>query len=167
MLSDRRVEAPGTGAALEIAVGYLDWLRETLLLKCQGLTESQLTWSPVPSGTCLLGLVKHSIQVERYWIATIIAGLDVEFLRSRADPDADWRIEPSETFDSIRELYEAEWERSNEILATVSWDDVPANPDSPRAESVGWIMTHMVEEVARHCGHADLIRELIDGQTGE
>jgi uncharacterized damage-inducible protein DinB len=165
---DTRIEPPGIGPALEISVGYLTWLRETLLMKCEGLSEEQLRWSPVPSGVSLLGLVKHSIQVERYWIATIVGRLDVEFLRSDEDPNADWRIEPGESLPSIRELYQAEWARTSDVLTRVSWDDVPPNPEgSTRPESVGWILTHMIQEVARHCGHADIIREQIDGQTGE
>jgi uncharacterized damage-inducible protein DinB len=163
-----RTEPPGTGPAIELTQGFLGWLRETLLMKCAGLSEEQLWWSPVPSGTSLLGLVKHSIRVERYWITQIIGGLDAEVGEPDEDPDAEWRIEPGESFASIRDQYRAEWARSRDVLGRVSWDDVPPNPTgSTRPESVGWILTHMVEEVARHCGHADLIRELIDGQTGE
>lgn len=165
---DTRSEPPGVGPAIEISAGYLAWLRETLLLKCDGLTEEQLRWSPVPSGTSLLGLIKHSIRVERYWIASTIGQREVEPVSTSQDSDSEWRVEPGYTFASLRDLYQAEWARSSEVLAQVSWDDIPPNPEgSARPESVGWILTHMVEEVARHCGHADLIRELIDGEVGE
>jgi hypothetical protein len=92
----------------------------------------------------------------------------VELAWTRDDPDGDWRIEPGESFASLRDLYIAEGKRSRQVLANVNWDDIPPDPtDRNRQLSVGWILTHMVEETARHCGHADLIRELLDGETGE
>jgi uncharacterized damage-inducible protein DinB len=163
-----RTDPPGIAGPLEMTSNFHRFLRETLIWKCTGLTEEQLRWSPVPSGTSLLGLLKHSVFVERGWISRYIGGLDVDPGWTRDDPDADWRIEPGETFESIRALYHAEAARSGEVLQGVSWDDVPPDPTGRnRTLSVGWILTHMVEEVGRHCGHADLIRELVDGQTGE
>ena len=163
-----RIEPPLSGPTLPLVAGFHGWLRETLFLKCAGLTEEQLRWSPVPSGTCLLGILKHSLYVERWWIAAVIGQRDVDFVWTDEDPDADWRIEPDDTLASISDLFHAEAARSANVLAGVEWDDMrlrPGRDDPPR--SVGWVMTHMIEEVARHCGHADLIRELIDGNVGE
>lgn len=168
MDEDKRFEPPHSGSAIEITTGFHRFLRDTLLWKCSGLTEEQLHWSPVQSGTCLLGILKHSVYVERWWIARYIGGLDVEMIWTKEDPDRDWRIEPGETYESIRDLYLAEAERSAQVLAGVDWNYIPTDPtDRNRSLSVGWILTHMVEEVARHCGHMDLIREMIDGATGE
>jgi len=165
---DIRFEPPHSAAALEMTAAFHRFLRETLLWKCSGLTEEQLRWSPVPSGTSLLKLLKHSIHVERWWVTRYIGGQDVALAWSTDDPDGDWRIEPGETFDILRKHYVDEGERSRAALAGVEWDHVPADPTGrDRKLSVGWVMTHMVEEVARHCGHADLIRELLDGETGE
>jgi uncharacterized damage-inducible protein DinB len=163
-----RTEPLTVGGAVGQVSSFHSFLRETLLWKCSGLTEEQLRWSPVLSGTCLLGILKHSVYVERWWISRYIGGLDVRGVSSEEDPDADWRIEPGESFETIRELYLAEGERSRNVLSAISWDQVPEDPTGrKRTLSVGWILTHMVEEVGRHCGHADLIRELIDGQVGE
>ena len=165
---DWRLDPSPTGNPVEVVTAFHRFLRDTLVWKCAGLTEEQLRWSPVPTGTSLLGLLKHSAYVERGWISRYIGGVDVDPGWSPDDPDADWRVEPGETFESIRDLFAAEAERSAEVLAGVSWEDVPVDPTGrDRGLSVGWVLTHMVEEVGRHCGHADLIRELIDGQTGE
>lgn len=165
---DWREEPPGIASPVEMTIAFHRFLRDTLVWKCSGLSEEQLRWSPVPSGTSLLGLLKHSAYVERGWISRYIGGQDIDPGWTSEDPDADWRIETGETFESIRALYDAEAARSAAVLKGVAWDDVPPDPTGrDRTLSVGWILTHMVEEVARHCGHADLIRELIDGRTGE
>jgi uncharacterized damage-inducible protein DinB len=163
-----RTEPLIAGEAVEQVGSFHRFLRETLLWKCSGLTEEQLRWSPVPSGTCLLGILKHSVYVERWWISRYVGGLDVQGVSTAEDPDADWRIEPGESFDSIRDLYLAEGERSRDVLSSATWDQTPEDPTGRnRGLTVGWILTHMVEEVGRHCGQADMIRELIDGQVGE
>ena len=163
-----RTEPPYPAGPVEQVMGFHAFLRETLLWKCDGLTEDQLRWSPVPSGTCLVGIVKHSVYVERWWISRYISGVDLTMPWSEADPDADFRIEPDESFASIRAMYLAEAARTADILAGADWNTIPPDPSGKdRGFNVGWILTHMVEEVARHCGHADLIRELLDGQTGE
>ena len=163
-----RMEPQPSGGPVEQVMGFHRFLRETLYWKCDGLTEEQLRWSPVPSGLTLLGILKHSVFVERWWISRYVGGLDVEFPWTDDDPDADWHIESGDTFASIHELYVAEARRSADLLANVDWQTVPDDPSGrDRGFTVGWILTHMVEEVGRHCGHADLIRELIDGQVGE
>lgn len=163
-----RLEPPRSGSPVEQVMGFHRFLRETLYWKCAGLTEEQLRWSPVPSGTCLLGILKHSVNVERSWIANIIGGQDVEFDFSDEDRDADWKVMPHDTFESVRAAYEAESERSVNVLANIKWEDVPKEAEAAaHGLNVGWILTHMVEEVGRHCGHADLIRVLIHGQMGE
>ena len=165
---DTRFEPPHSAGPLTMTAAFHRFLRDTLLWKCSGLTEEQLRWSPVESGTCLLGLLKHSIHVERWWITRYIGGKDVPLAWSSSDPDGDWRIEPGETFEILRGRYLAEREQSEAVLAGADWDHVPPDPTGRgRALSVGWVMTHMVEEVARHCGHADLIREMLDGEVGE
>src|SRR6478736_1169990 len=98
-----RTEPPRSGGPVEVVMGFHRFLRETLFWKCEGLTEEQLRWSPVPSGTCLLNILKHSLNVERWWILTVIGNLpDVEFDDSEDDLDADWRLEQGDTYASIR-----------------------------------------------------------------
>ncbi len=165
MSEDTRPNPPHAAAPVEMLAAFLDFLRATLLWKTEGLTDEELRRPLVPSGTCLLGLVKHSAYVERWWFQMVFAGLDVPVPWSDSDPDADWRIEPTDTTADIVTLYRAETARSREIVAGASWDDRAKRPG--KDHTLGWILSHMVEEVARHVGHADILRELIDGKTGE
>ena len=164
-----RHEPPHFGAPVEVVAGFHRFLRETLIWKCEGLSEEQLRWSPVPSGTCLLGILKHSVEVERWWINRAIGNHpDLPMLWGTDDPDADWRVESDDTFTAIRARFEVEAMQTEALLAKVGWDDATYDGRPHNADlSVGWILSHMVEEVARHCGQADIIREMIDGQTGE
>lgn len=118
-----------------------------------------------PSGASLLGLVKHSAAVERYWFQTIFTGIEEQPPRSERTPGADWRVEPEERATDIMACYQAAIADSRAVVAKAAWDDQAMSPDLD--VTVGWILTHMVEEVARHCGHADILRERIDGQAGE
>ena len=165
MTGDDRPEPPHAGPPKELVEGFLDFLRATLLWKLDGLSDDDLRRSLVPSGWSLLGMVKHIAYVERSWFQNVFLGEDVFFPWTDADRDADWRIEPGETTAAVLDFYRAECARSREIVAAAAWDDIAARPDLAR--SLGWILTHMVEETARHCGHADLVREMLDGATGE
>ena len=97
------------------------------------------------------------------------AGQEVSFPWTREDPDADWRIEPAETTGQVLALYDGECDRSRAIVAeSSSLDEVVEHPRRPGWRmSRRWILTHMIEETARHVGHADILREQIDGATGE
>ncbi|MEV0152153.1 DinB family protein [Micromonospora sp. NPDC050686] len=152
--------------------GWLDWHRDTLLHKCAGLTAEQLkTPSVEPSGLTLLGLVRHMANVERWWFRIRAAGQDVPGLYDDAeDPDADLNdyvgADPAETFAT----FAAEVAAAKAAVA-----DLPVEHVFPRTRrdgrgdemSLRWVYVHMIEEYARHNGHADLIRERIDGVTGD
>ena len=155
---------------------FLDYHRATLLWKIEGLSDADLRRSIVPSGVTLLGMVKHLAYVERWWFQAVFAGENVAFPWTDADPDADWRVEPGETTAEIIALYKAEVRRSREIVAAGDpdaltprtmgeLDSLARRPDEKK--SLRWIITHMIEETARHNGHADILRELTDGATGE
>lgn len=165
MDEDNRPEPPPAAPAREMVEAFLDFQRATLLWKISGLSDDDLRRSFVPSGITLLGMVKHLANVERWWFRMVFAGEDVAVAWTEADPDADWRVEPDETTAEIVALYNDEVARSRAIVANAAWDDVARQPG--REQTLGWILTHMVEEVSRHVGHADLFRELIDGQTGQ
>jgi hypothetical protein len=165
MDGNHRPEPPKAAPPVEMTAAFLDFLRATLLWKIDGLTDEEVRRPMVPSGSCLLGAVKHSGWVERWWFQRVFAGDDVEIIWQGDDPNADWTIEPHETTAEVIAFYEAETARSREIIRGRNWDDL-ANSTS-QGHTLGWIMTHMVEEVARHCGHADIFREMIDGKTGE
>jgi uncharacterized damage-inducible protein DinB len=161
---DRR-EPPPSGSERELLGAFLDFHRDTLLWKVTGLTDEQLKARRTPSGMSLLGLVKHLAYVERSWFQRRFLGQDVYIPWRSGDPDGDFRIEPGDTFDTVVAFYKAEVETSRRIAAAASLDTIARDADPPR--SLRWIMIHMIEETARHNGHADLMRELADGKTGE
>lgn len=161
-----RIDPPFAADEKTTLAAYLDYHRATLLRKVAGLTDEQARWSPVPSGTSLFGLVSHLTGVERWWFASVIAGLDVAFPWRDDDPDADWRGPDGATLAEVVTAYEAECARSREVYAAADLDTVVT--EGPRAgRNVRYVVVHMIEETARHNGHADLLREQLDGGTGE
>jgi uncharacterized damage-inducible protein DinB len=161
------------GAADERAMleGWLDYHRATLEWKCDGLSDEQLRERSVsPSALSLLGLVRHMVEVERAWFRIRFKGEEVQptyFTNERPNDDFDdlESSPPSDVFDEWR----AECERSRSIAAAAALDDLSVGSRAKTGEQVSmrWIMTHMIEEYARHNGHADLLRERIDGATGD
>ena len=144
--------------------GFLNYQRDTMVWKVEGLDRTQALLRLVPSGTTLLGMLKHLAYVERYWFRSVLAAEDVPFPWSDHDPDADWRIEPGETVESIIALYREECGAADGAAAAYALDDVSRGQD--RHFSLRWILGHMIEETARHCGQADILRELTDGAVG-
>ena len=155
---------PQSGDERAMLTTFLDFQRDVLLRKVGGLDDDGLRRVMTPSGLTLLGLLKHIAYVERYWFRSIFAGEDVTFPWTDADPDADWRPEPGETAERIATLYRDEVARAREITSRASLDESSASPASD--ETFRWILFHMLEEYARHLGHADLMREFVDGRTG-
>ncbi len=137
---------------------FLDRYRETIIWKLQGLSKEQASRHLVPSATTLLGVVKHLAFVERGWFQEDFAGQAAE-----GDPETDFVIEPTDTIESILQLYQDEIANSRAIVARSSLDDL-AHKAGPH--SLRWILVHMIEETARHAGHADILRELTDGAIG-
>jgi uncharacterized damage-inducible protein DinB len=155
----------------EMLEGWLDYHRATLEMKCEGLSPEQLRDPSVsPSSLTLLGLVRHMAEVERHWFRNIFGGEDAPPLFfTEEDPDGDFNDLESATPEQAMATWHGECDRAREIWAAASLDDVGKVRGSRTGEefSMRWIMTHMVEEYARHNGHADLIREAIDGVTGD
>jgi hypothetical protein len=160
-----RPDPPYVASERDMLDAFLDFHQRTLLLKIDGLDEAQLRRSFVPSGTCLLGLVKHLAYVHRWWFRRVFAGEDVVIPWLEGDNDADWRIEAGETTESIVALYRDEVGRARAIVRAAQPDDLARMAGKPH--SLRWVLAHMLEETARHNGHADIFRELTDGQTGE
>jgi hypothetical protein len=150
---------------------WLDFHRATLLSKCSGLTAEQLKLRPVePSALSLLGLVRHMAEVERWWFTMHAAQRDVGYPFGTDDrPDADF--DDVENADAAADLdvLIAEFALSRASVAGLDLDFVvPSRGDHPeRTRDIRWIYVHMIEEYARHNGHADLLRERIDGATGD
>ena len=155
---------PKHGYEKETLLGFLDNNRAVMVWKLDGVSEEDARRPMVDSGTSLLGLVKHLAWVERSWFQSTFAGQEMDFPWSKEDPDADFRIEPGESIADIVALYQSAVADCNAVIATRDLDERAAGGrDNP---SLRWIMGHMVEETARHAGHADIVRELIDGKTG-
>ncbi|HEY7928224.1 MAG: DinB family protein [Candidatus Dormibacteria bacterium] len=144
----------------------LDWYRDNLVRKVEGLDRDAATRRLVPSMTTLLGIVKHLAYVERGWFQIAFLGKHLYRPSTDGGDDAEFRIDDAETVSGILGLYQQEVSRSREIVAAANLDD-HAQREKRRDYTLRWIMVHMIEETARHVGHADILREQTDGARGE
>ncbi|MGW6934903.1 DinB family protein [Lentzea sp. NPDC054927] len=145
----------------------LDYLRATIELKVEGLAEGDAARAVLPSKlTTAAGVVKHVRWVEHHWFEVVLAGRGSRAPYTMEDPDADWRVEEGETLAGLLEDYRRQASVSREILAGVELDgEVPFRGD--RTVSARWVLAHVIEETARHAGQLDVVRELLDGSTGD
>lgn len=165
---DTRTQPPYRGNEKDTLSGFLQFLRETISAKCRDLTEEQMRSTPTVSSMNLLGMVKHLTIVERYWFQGVFLDADVDLPWSEEDPDGDWRTSDSDTAAAALEAYATEGEISNQIVRDHDLDALARwAPSDEERRSLRWILVHMIEETGRHCGHADILREAIDGETGE
>ena len=157
---------PFTGGEKESLRVALDRHRDAILWKLEGLDDEQLRRSMVPSGTSLLGLVKHLAAVEYGWFCDTF-GREAEPLPfDDDDPDADLRVEPDETTADLLAFYGRARAAADRAIDEVGLEETGmawfGEPVTMR-----WVLIHMVEETARHAGHVDILRELLDGVTGD
>jgi hypothetical protein len=164
-----RVDEPTLGDERTILDGYLDWHRQTLLWKCAGLTAEQLKIaSAPPSNLTLLGLVRHMTEVERWWFTIRVHGAapnPIYCTDESPDGDFDDIADADPEADFAR--YAAECQASRKSVAGLPLEHTFISPRRQREIGLRWVYVHMIEEYARHNGHADLIRERIDGATGD
>ncbi|WP_037314432.1 DinB family protein [Amycolatopsis orientalis] len=149
----RDIGPPSTGPGeKDVLVGFLDYLRAAVAAKVDGVPETRARVPGVPSGTNLLGLVGHLAAVERHWLL--------------GEKVTDWKATfhpaPDATTATVLAAYRETIAATNDEIA--SWDDLSGA--GPRSASRRWTLTHLIEETARHAGHADILRELTDGSTG-
>ncbi len=163
-----RCEVPGIAPEREALEAWLDYHRDTLLWKCAGLTQEQLARRAVPpSGLSLLGLVRHMAQVERWWFRTWVAGEQAGYLYSTEDNlDADFDDVETAAAEADFATFRREVAAARAAAAGHSLDDTFVSFRG-NTLSTRWVFLHMIEEYARHNGHADLLRECIDGSTGD
>ena len=165
---ETRTEPPYRGNEKETLVGFLRFVRETIVQKCNGLTEEQMHSTPTVSRMSLMGMVKHLTIVERYWFQGVFLDADVDLPWSEDDPDGDWRTNESDTAEAALAAYLAECEISDRIVRDHEMERLASWATSAEeVRSLRWILVHMIEETARQCGHADILREAIDGEIGE
>jgi len=148
--------------------GWLDFHRATLLSKCAGLDEDQLTTRAVPpSELTLLGLLQHMTLVEVWWFDVVLLDSTTPLPYSRDDdPDAEFHDLSFASPEAVAEEFLAACERSRANAAPLELDTLTRRPGGRFPVDLRWLHTHMIEEYARHNGHADLLREVIDGATG-
>lgn len=164
---------PRAGGERETLLAFLDYYRAVVADKASGLDRDQLGVRLGPSTLTLGGIVHHLALVENWWFHQVLLGLEPgePWKSAPFDEDPDWDIsvaahlEPS----AILGRYRHECERARAAVDTVRSLDALSIRDTRRGEPVSlrWILVHMIEETARHAGHADLIRESIDGSTGD
>ncbi|MFM2072014.1 MAG: hypothetical protein RLZZ623_2277 [Actinomycetota bacterium] len=157
---------PPVGDEQESLFVSLDRHRDVVLWKLEGLTDEQVRRPMTPSGTTLLGLVKHLAAVEYGWFCETFGRSTEPLPFDEADRNADLRIEPHETTADIVAFYGRARAAANESIAELSPDDVGTAWFGDTV-SMRWVLIHMIEETARHVGHMDILRELLDGATGD
>jgi uncharacterized damage-inducible protein DinB len=164
-----RPQPPETGDERSMLTVWLDYQRATLLWKCEQLEGEDLARRGVPpSSLSLLGIVRHMDLVEWHWFDHIFAGTsNPPPMSTDEDRDADFNeLDPQQAMADI-EQFQERCDRSRSIVAAADNLDVLAASTSQGTVCLRWIMIHMIEEYARHNGHADLLREQIDGAVGE
>ncbi|MFI2199254.1 DinB family protein [Streptomyces sp. NPDC020192] len=166
-LPDGRPIPAMTGPERPMLESWLDFHRATLELKCRGLDDAQVRLaSAEPSALTLLGLVQHLAEVERNWFQRVLGGLDVPPV---FEEETGYALDPERGLAEALAVWRAEVARGRELLAERDLEDTGRIVDEPLAGvevSVRWVLIHLVEEYARHNGHADILRERIDGTTG-
>jgi uncharacterized damage-inducible protein DinB len=171
-----RPEPPLAAGEQETLAGYLDYQRSTLGWKCRGLESKGLNTTTAASTLTLGGILKHMALVEEAWFSRSLFDRPYappwDAVNFKEDPDWDLRTAAEDSPEELFLLWNAACEKSRSLLAeALARGDLSQLaqrtwPDG-RAPSLRWIMCHMIEEYSRHNGHADLLREAVDGETGE
>ena len=166
---------PVVSAETEILVHYLDQQRESVLEIVDGLPEAALLRPVFPSSWTCLSLIHHlAVDDERYWFRGVAAGEPIEF--PAYEDTTGWLVGPQVTAEQVFSLYQEEIARANAIIAATPLDalarrrdarwDTSGWPEPEQTVNMRWIILHIIEEPARHAGHLDTARELLDGRTG-
>ena len=168
-----RPDPPLAGDELATLLGFLDLQRATLEWKCRGLTDEQLAAPLPPTAMTLGGMLKHLARVEDNWFSEVVAEADKPEPWASMPWAAEWEHFTEDPGDELRRLWAERVAASRQIVAgqiahgPSALDATHAAWDGRGHVSLRWVLVHMIEEYARHNGHADLLRESIDGETGE
>jgi uncharacterized damage-inducible protein DinB len=162
MVEEQREPVPrNDGGEMDTALAFLSFARHCVVKKTDGLSDELLRRVMVGSGTSLLGLVQHLVDAERYWFGYHVGGRGVD------DYDFSMKVPADRSAVDVLRAYRDAIAASDEILAAVAdFDQVMAIPIEENRHTVRWVVAHMTGETTRHAGHADILRELIDGATG-
>ena len=160
--------SPYSGDERDVVNWLLDYQRYVMLRKVEGITEQQARMTTARSDLTLLGLIRHLAGVEQYWLGNVFLGLDESLPWDDPDDrDADFHPREDDTLAEAVALLRAEMGRARQLASTTPFDALSIRRRENQHVKLRWILVHRVEEYARHCGHADLLREAIDGATGD
>ena len=160
------IRVPFTGAEKESLKVSLDRHRDAVLWKLEGLGDDDLRRTMVPSGTSLLGLVKHLGSVEYGWFCETFGRPTEPLPFDENDPESDMRARPDETTEDVLAFYGRARAAADQVIDELDVEDT-GTAWFGDAVTMRWVLIHMVEETARHAGHIDILRELIDGMAGD
>ena len=165
---DRQLDDP-----TELLLGFLDYYRSVIIRKIEGLPDARLRASRLPSGWAPLELVKHLVYMEQRWLRWGFRAEQLPHPHGDEDQAGRWRVGPAETTADLIAALRAVGEQTRTIAAGARLADVSApggrfSDSDPRPQpTLGWILVYVLQEYARHAGHLDIARELIDGVIGE
>jgi uncharacterized damage-inducible protein DinB len=155
----------------ELLLGYLDFYRSVIARKLDGLTDAQLRGSPLPSGWTPLELLNHLVYMEARWVRWGFAAEQLPDPWGDQDESDRWRVGPEDTAAGLLAAMDAGGARTRAIAAAAELTDVAAAGGrfaaGDRRPTLAWVLFHVLQEYARHAGHLDIARELLDGATGE
>ncbi len=168
-----RPEVSLDGDEIDTLLGFLDYQRATLEWKCRGMSDEQLRMSLHPTAMTLGGLLKHLARVEAYWFSEVVAEGGKSEPWSTMEWAVEWQSSAADTGETLRGLWASQVDSSRRaVTAELEAGHAALGVTHPAWDGQGrpslrWVLVHMIEEYARHNGHADLLRESIDGETGE
>ncbi|MFB6816719.1 DinB family protein [Streptomyces sp. NPDC056347] len=148
---------------------FLDYVRDTARVKCEGVSPDDARRAPLPGSPLMTvaGLINHLSWVEYHWFEVMFLGGEDEGPWTEEDPDREMRIALDMPLDDVLALYAERTARYRELVASHDLDTLAVRPRGDgRHPDLRWIVLHLIEETARHNGHLDLIREIVDGTTG-
>jgi len=169
--SSRTDDIPASWDERTVLTTMLDYVRDTVHVKCAGLTDEQARRAPLPGSplTTISSLVSHLRWVEYYWIRVVLLGEQDQAPITDDDPDAEMRLALSIPLARLLAEYRASCEQLRQLVAPLDLDTSSRGAMSWRTEPVTlrWVLLHLIEETARHNGHIDILREMADGVTGQ
>ncbi|MER5479932.1 DinB family protein [Streptomyces sp. NPDC002734] len=164
-----RTDTPPTFDERATLVTFLDYTRATVHAKCEGLSDEDARKAPLPGSPLMsvAGLVSHVRWVEYYWFDVMFLGGEDILPGTEEDPDRDFRVDDDLPLARLLALYEDQCAGHRDLVAGLDLEATAARPISDgRHVTLRWVLLHLIEEIARHNGHIDILRELADGTTG-
>lgn len=165
-----RTDVPPTGDERASLVTFLDYVRDTAVMKCDGLSAQDAAAAPLPGSPLMTlgGLISHLRWVEHWWFDVVFLGGEDRGPWTEDDPDREMRLGAQTPLAELLADYAADAARHRETVAAHSLDDLAERPiRDGRRMNLRWILLHLIEETARHNGHLDILREMADGTTGD